>query len=594
MKKIFTALILTCLFCVVCFFSLKKEKTYKVIKIVSMTEFYVDLNRNNVADNDELIQLFGLYSLPELPDKIEKAHLEYLGKVFAKQNLLNKKVLLISDINKDIKIILPDGAEYSDLLKKKGYVLTDKNKNEVLKNLEYAKTLNLVSYNKNSGKYHKLDCKYALTSSNEEIVKISDLGQNAAPCKLCFLSGKSSGTKTAQQLKYPKDVYEAYKPLYKDDNIEFFVTDYTKYYYPSNKCLTTLCKSLLNEINSAKQTIDFAIYGVDNQPEITKALINAQKRGVKIRWVYDTDKNGYTIYSETAKLNSVLKSGKRDIDVITEPPPNGKSVKDAIMHDKFFIFDNKKVWTGSANISHTDLSGFNANSAVLVKSNELASIYRHEFEQMYNGYFHRLKSTGTAQRSVSAGSTRIRAYFSPQDRTISKYILPLINSSQKYVYIPVFVLTHKDLNNALVSAHNRGVDVRIIVDATSAASKYSSVKYLRPLGIKVKAENRAGKMHMKSIIIDDKYVVLGSMNFTKSGENYNDENVLIIENPKLAKAFKEKFIYFYNNIPDKWLYKNPGAESFNSINSCFDGVDNDFDGKTDMQDESCNFKLRRK
>ena len=98
---------------------------------------------------------------------------------------------------------------------------------------------------------------------------------------------------------------------------------------------------------------------------------------------------------------------------------------------------------------------------------------------------------------------------------------------------------------------------------------------------------------MKSILIDDIYTVLGSMNFTKSGERYNDENVLIIENPSLTRAFKEKFLHFWKEIPDKWLFKNPGAESFNSINSCFDGIDNDFDGKIDMQDDSCNYKLMK-
>ena len=589
MKKI-TVLILIFIFLFISYRSLKKEKTVKVIKINSMTEFYVDLNRNNVADEDELVQLFGLDTDPQQLDKIQKAQLEYLGKAFAVEHLLNKNIFFVSVPNKDLKIILPDGSEYCDLLKKRGYVLTAQNKDEVLKNIEYAKSLNLVSYNKYSGKYHKLDCMYALKSPNEEILKLSDLPSDAEPCKLCYLSVSKIDVKNKNK-EYPKDVYEPYKPIYAEPNIQFFITDYTKYYYPSDKCLTTLCKSLLNEINSAKHTIDFAIYGVDNQPEITNALIKAQKRGVKIRWVYDTDKSGYTIYSETQKLRTYLKNYKRDIDCISDVLPNGKAVKDAIMHNKFFIFDNKKVWTGSANISHTDLSGFNANAAVLIYSPALANIYEKEFEKMYSGYFHKFK-TSSQNASVNVGKSLITAYFSPQDSTISKHILPLIKSSKKYVYIPVFVLTHKGLTEALIEAEARGVDVKIIVDATSAASRYSSVKGLRQAGLKVKAENRPGKMHMKSIIIDDRYVILGSMNFTKSGESYNDENVLIIENSLLAKAFKEKFLYLYNAVPDKWLYKNPGAESFNSVNSCFDGIDNDFDGKIDMQDDSCNYKLR--
>ena len=211
---------------------------------------------------------------------------------------------------------------------------------------------------------------------------------------------------------------------------------------------------------------------------------------------------------------------------------------------------------------------------------------------MYSGRFHQHK-TPTPNNLNIIGASKIRVYFSPQDKIITNAIIPLLNDAKRYIYIPVFVITHKEFNQALINAKNRGVEIKIIVDATSAGSTYSSVKNLRANKIPVKAENRAGKMHMKSIIIDDKYVITGSMNFTKSGESYNDENVLVIENPAMAKAFKSKFLYFWQTIPDKWLYKNPGAESFNSINSCFDGIDNDFDGKIDMLDDSCNYKVRK-
>lgn len=40
-------------------------------------------------------------------------------------------------------------------------------------------------------------------------------------------------------------------------------------------------------------------------------------------------------------------------------------------------------------------------------------------------------------------------------------------------------------------------------------------------------------------------------------------------------------------IPNEWLYKNASSESYDSIGSCYDGVDNDFDGKIDMEDSGC-------
>lgn len=590
MKKILTAIFLLLIFITILFLELKKTDKHKVLKVISSVEFYIDYNDNQTADTDELTELSHLDIEPDSLSKIEALKLNYLGKNFAKEHILNKYVTVKRGGN--ITITLADLKDYEKLLIQNGFVLTKDNAKKVKENLKYADTLNLVSYNTNTHKYHKLECKYAFNSPFSQIIKLADVSKKAKPCKFCNITKTLPKKNQEYKInKYPKNVYEKYSPVYKDNYLEFYVTDFTKYYYPSDKCLTTPCKSLLREINAARYSIDFAIYGIDKQPEITKALINAQNRGVKIRWVFDTDKTGQTIYAETLILKNTLRNYKRDIDLSSSS--SAQYIKDAIMHNKFFIFDNQKVWTGSANISHTDLSGFNANSAILINSCAVAEVYKQEFEQMYDGKFHQMK-TSFERNKLKLGPSKISVHFSPQDNTITKQIIPLINNSTKYVYIPVFVITHKDFNTALINASQRGVDVKIIVDATSAGSKYSSVKYLRDNNIKVKTENRAGKMHMKSIIIDDRYCVLGSMNFTKSGESYNDENILIIENTALAEAFKERFLSFWSQIPEKWLYKNPGAESLNSINSCYDGIDNDFDGKIDMNDDSCNFLLKNK
>ena len=54
---------------------------------------------------------------------------------------------------------------------------------------------------------------------------------------------------------------------------------------------------------------------------------------------------------------------------------------------------------------------------------------------------------------------------------------------------------------------------------------------------------------MKSIIIDDEALIIGSMNFTKQGENINDENCLIIKNaPGLTKKYKEHFLELWKSI----------------------------------------------
>jgi phosphatidylserine/phosphatidylglycerophosphate/cardiolipin synthase-like enzyme len=158
----------------------------------------------------------------------------------------------------------------------------------------------------------------------------------------------------------------------------------------------------------------------------------------------------------------------------------------------------------------------------------------------------------------------------------------------------VFVITEKRLTQELINAKKRGVDVKVIVDALNASTEHSKHKELRSAGIPVKAENYAGKMHSKTMIVDDEFLVVGSMNFSNSGENRNDENVVILKNAEAAKFYKDFFLYQWDKIPEEWLKYTPRAEGKDSIGSCSDGIDNDYDGKIDMEDEACKEALSKK
>ena len=257
------------------------------------------------------------------------------------------------------------------------------------------------------------------------------------------------------------------------------------------------------------------------------------------------------------------------------------------MHNKFIISDNKRLLTGSMNFSRTGLSGFNANSIILINSEQIAKYYTQEFNQMFSGKFHTLKEKHNSSNVFKSGDSTIKVYFSPQDKTAKTALVPLIENAQKYIYLPVFVITHKDMTEALIKAKNRGVDVKIILDATATRTNHSTHTVIRSAGIPLKTENYAGKIHNKSMIIDDKYVVTGSMNFSNSGENRNDENCMIIENTDLAKFYRGWFEFIWKKIPDKFLKYSARPESRESIGSCYDGVDNDYDGKIDFNDEGC-------
>ena len=67
----------------------------------------------------------------------------------------------------------------------------------------------------------------------------------------------------------------------------------------------------------------------------------------------------------------------------------------------------------------------------------------------------------------------------------------------------------------------------------------------------------------------------------------NDENIVLINNEKLTRKGRDYFLKNWSAIPNKWLTKDPQAESDDSPFSCSDGIDNDYDGRVDSSDSGC-------
>lgn len=396
---------------------------------------------------------------------------------------------------------------------------------------------------------------------------------------------------------------------------------------PSNTCASPACTALRDLIDGATTSIDFAIYGIREQTAILDALLAAKKRGVRIRGIVDKDADDATYYSDTDFLVQSLGTVRTDhlhdaaerreqerdepLEDRCERPKGfvgplqclGYDLNDRcllaahasrepitfagdIMHDKFFVVDDRYVWTGSANISDSDITGYSANLVVVVDSPTVAGWYRAEIDQMYDkGLFHE-KKVDPGELSAAVGDGRVQVWFPPTGRAMEA-VAQRIRQARDRIDVSVFYLTHKGLTGDLIAAHLRGVRVRVIVDATSAKNDYSKHELLRAAGIPVKVEDWGGKMHAKAAVIDGRYVVAGSMNWTSAGHQKNDENVLIIESPSQAKVFEAFYDQLWASIPDRWLEGRPDPEGPTSGRSCQDNSDNDFDRLVDAKDPGC-------
>ena len=579
MKRIIGLII----FIVLIFAALSIDLGSRVFNAETPSEIFVDKNKNFIFDEKTPVIIPNLYYINQNTDfnkypifksltGDEKFFLEYMAKETS-NNILKNHFVKIKD--GDLQI---NNQSYYELMLKSKFVFNDSvaSQKALLDNVKSIKLDDYVILNLKNRKYHKLNCSLGRKSVKYKIVKLNDIKNTSEACKSCHISSFKSF-----ENKIPKTFSKKYNgENFSDKNIRIFFIDLNKTFKPDNLCRENACK-VLKEIDNAKESIDFAVYGINNQPQILNALINAYNRGVKIRRIYDYSEKKY--YEDNDKLDNVIKTFKTDEDY-------DKTKDSALMHNKYFIFDNQKVWTGSSNISSTDLSGFNSNYVVLIDSKKTAQKYKEDFEQMYKGNFHKSKKKSNPEFIQINSDTKVKPMFSPQDNIISSEVIPLIQSARQYIYMPAFFITHKGLEEALINVHLRGVEVKIINDATNSHTKYTIHRNLRKAGIKVKTENYAGKMHAKTVIIDDKYSLIGSMNYTRSGNSKNDENALLIESTAIANYMRSTFMYLWKKIPEKYENFDPKAESTESIGSCFDGVDNDFDDKTDSEDDGCFIK----
>ena len=114
----------------------------------------------------------------------------------------------------------------------------------------------------------------------------------------------------------------------------------------------------------------------------------------------------------------------------------------------------------------------------------------------------------------------------------------------------IFAFSCKEIGDILIDAHRGGIVVRVIADNEQISSSGSQVERLRRAGIQVRHNFTSYLMHHKFAIIDQTFLINGSLNWTLQGVCGNQENVVITDTPEMVVPFMTQF----ENI---WDYYDP-------------------------------------
>jgi len=116
-----------------------------------------------------------------------------------------------------------------------------------------------------------------------------------------------------------------------------------------------------------------------------------------------------------------------------------------------------------------------------------------------------------------------------------------LNLATNAVLVQAYSFTSAPIARALVEAQRRGVKVQIILDKSQRTEKYSEADFLTHQGVPTLIDAEHAIAHNKIIVIDSYLVLTGSFNFTRAAEENNAENLLLINDPVLARQYIENW-----------------------------------------------------
>lgn len=312
---------------------------------------------------------------------------------------------------------------------------------------------------------------------------------------------------------------------------EWYRLYFTSPQYPDEPAsrVNTTAQGLIQVINAAQRSLDIAIFELD-LPEVGDAILAARNRGVSVRLVTDSD--------ELEISDTLARLQKAGIPIVGDE-------RSPLMHNKFVVVDGQAVWTGSWNFTANDTYR-NNNHALYIQSPQLAQNYATEFDEMFIQHaFGPTSPANTPYPQLQIGDTLIETCFAPEDQCVNK-LIQAVSQARQSIRFMAFSFTHDGLAQAISERARAGVAVQGVFERRGSETDFSEFGRLRQQNLDVWQDGNPYTLHHKVIIIDDKTVVAGSLNFSDNAAESNDENTLIIHDAVITGQFLAEFNRVYN------------------------------------------------
>ena len=279
-------------------------------------------------------------------------------------------------------------------------------------------------------------------------------------------------------------------------------------------------------IAHAKHRVYVEMYELGRR-DILSGLVGDRLGGADVRVVTDP-----TVNASRGSLDALRQSG-----VAARFYP----VDDAahqIDHVKLLIADDEAVVGGMNWGAHSDRNhDYVLETEVAAEVDRLVRIFEQDW----------LLAGGEARLVVGDPASRV-AQTAPGEE-----IRSMLESALRWAHVrlwaEVYTLTDPDVLLALVSAHTRGVDVKVLLDPSQPYNR-ASFEGLRSAGVPVRWYPAPPRtlLHAKIGLFDSE-LLLGSANWTYSGLDVNHELDIETQDPQAVAAYGSRFQSDWSQSP---------------------------------------------
>ena len=309
---------------------------------------------------------------------------------------------------------------------------------------------------------------------------------------------------------------------------------------------------LVSSIRSARSRIDAAVFLLGHEVLLSELCEASMRRKVRVRVLTDAT-------MDTPAQRPVLERlARAGIEVRVMQPP----VKDARMHMKNLVIDETVVITGAANWTRQAFEA-NLEDTVQVRSPDMARAYLRKYDEIAancewvqspseaENPMPRLAAGEPVRAASGTGGVlmaprvqrfgdcaRVHSFFMPSEDGL-QLLREQIAGAKQRLDVGMFLLTDQSMVDAL--AEKAGTcPVRVLADhgmTEAAASVF--LKQLVEAGCEVRifGSDRAN-LHLKTLVVDDRYVWTGSANWSSGALHRNVEDMLCFDSPSMAIHYR--------------------------------------------------------